>query len=193
MDIAVTNYELAHKSNPPQYWVFIWSLPTAAYSPEKRKDFATCIYASIKKSWHDAKAFIKVQVADSSKPVLEVRGMIWTSGDKEPPFDKESPFDKAGALPHPTIEDLQNRIRRQAQRAMLEIVDKEVLTGLKLNLLSDKVAAGSWAYNSLDRTIPLSSFVGNLEFVYLITVSIFDRVIIRGLFLKPDGIQSELQ
>ena len=71
-------------------------------------------------------------------------------------------------------------------------MDEELLKCLELNLLSDEVAAGNWAYSSLDRTIPSSSFFGDLEFVYLITVSIFDRVIIRGLFLKPDGLQSEL-
>jgi hypothetical protein len=159
MEITATNYELAQKSNSPQYWVFIWSLPTATYSSKQGKLCATHIYTSIKKSWHDAKTFIKVQVVNPSKPVLEVRGMIWTSGDKE------LPFDNAGALPHRTI-DLQNRIRRQAQRATLEIVDEEVLTGLELNLLSNEVAAGNWAYSSLDRTIPSSSFFGDLEFVY---------------------------
>ena len=155
----------------------------ATYSSKRGKLCATHIYTSIKKSWHDAKTFIKVQVVNSSTPVLEVRGMIWTSGDKEPPFDK------MGAPPHPTIEDLQNGIRRQAQRATLKIVDEEVLTGLELNLLSDEVAAGNWAYSSLDRIIPSSSFFGDLEFVYLIKVSIFYRVRIRGLFLKPDGLQ----
>ena len=95
--------------------------------------------------------------------------MIWTSVDEELLFDKE-------ALPHPTIEDLQERIRRQAQRAKLKIVDKEVLPVLELNLLSDKVEAGNWAYTSLDGTIWCSEFFGDQEFVYLITVSILTEL-----------------
>ena len=128
MDVTATNDDPAHKSNSPQYWVFTWSLPTVTYSSKQGTAFATYIYTSIRKSYNaKTRTFIKVQVLDSSKPVLEVGGMIWTSVDEELLFDKE-------ALPHPTIEDLQERIRRQAQRAKLKIVDKEVLPVLELNL-----------------------------------------------------------
>jgi hypothetical protein len=182
MDVTATNDDHAHELNAPQYWVFTWSLPTATYSSKQGTAFARHIHTSIKKSY-DAKTriFIKVQVIHSSKPVLELRGMIWTSVDEDLQSDK-------GELPHPTIEDLQDRVRRQARRAELEIVDKEVLRGLELNLLSNKVAAGNWAYTSLDNTMFSSSFFGDQEFVYLITVSSLNRVIIRGLFLKLDGL-----
>lgn len=163
MDITATKYEPAHKSKP-QYWVFTWSLPTATYSSVQGTLWARDIRTSIKKSWQDAKAFIRIDVINSSKPVLEVRGMIWSSRDTEPPSEK------AGALLHPTIEDLQEKIRGQARRAALEIVDGEVLTSLELNPLGDEVAAGNWAYSSLDHTILSSSFFGDLEFVYLITM-----------------------
>ena len=75
------------------------------------------------------------------------------------------------APPHPSIKDIQNKIKRQAQRAAFQIVDKEDVIGLELKLLSDKFAIGTWAYNSLDRTILTSSFFRDLEFVYLITVT----------------------
>ena len=104
--------------------------------------------------------------------------MIWTSVDRELLSDK-------GVFPHPTIEDLQERIKRQAKRTKLEIVDKEDLPGLKLNPLGDKLEAGNWAYTSLDETIYCSGFFGDQEFVYLITVSILTELLIRGLFLKP--------
>jgi hypothetical protein len=180
MEIIATNADLVHKSNSPHYWVFTWSLPTATYSSKQGKAFATYIYKSIRKSYKEksyndqTRAFIKVQF-DSRKSVLEVRGMIWTSVDDEWAFDKR-------VLSHPTIEDLQDSIKRQAGRAELGIVHKE---GLILKPLSDKVEAGNWAYTSLDDdNIYCSSFFGDQEFVYLITVSILDRVIIRGLFLK---------
>jgi hypothetical protein len=71
-------------------------------------------------------------------------------------------------------------------------VDEKVFKGLELNLLSDEDAVGKWVYETLDRTILASSFFGDLGFVYLITVSIFDRVLIQGLFSKSDGLQSKL-
>jgi hypothetical protein len=40
-------------------------------------------------------------------------------------------------------------------------MDEEVLPGLKLNPLSDKVTAGNWAYTTLDHTIILSLFFGD--------------------------------
>lgn len=81
MDVAETNGNPVHSSNPVQYWVFTWSLPTATYPFKQGTAFANHIYTSIKKS-HNAqtRTFIKVDVADFSKPVLEVRGMIWGLG-----------------------------------------------------------------------------------------------------------------
>lgn len=77
MNIISVNSEPALKSNPPQYWVFSWSLPAAINSVlrDKRSKFA------IKRSWPRSKTFIKVQHANLSKPVPEVCGMIWISED----------------------------------------------------------------------------------------------------------------
>lgn len=80
--------------------------------------------------------------------------MIWASVDQDVSFEK-------GVLPYPTVKDLQDRIRRQAKRARLQIEDKEDYPGLELIPLNDRIAAGNWAYTSLDLTIYTSSFFGD--------------------------------
>ena len=93
MDLAAIIREPALKSNQPQYWVFSSSLPVATFPGKQRLSFARLIYgsisASIKRSRQKAIIFIKVYMINPCKPVTEVYGMIWITGDKKPLFDKE--------------------------------------------------------------------------------------------------------
>lgn len=68
--------ELALKSNPPQHWVFSWSLPTAVNSVlrDKKLNFAKFINISIRKSWPHFNTFTKVKDANWGTPVPKVCG-----------------------------------------------------------------------------------------------------------------------